>query len=631
MKKVLFVPIIKKNSGTGHLKRTIKWAKSTLYQPFIYIPENYPDKNNSDKNYPGSSDFDNSKSNMVSKENFSAIPGLKEIEKSIVLDLSGKYYIAIFDMRKTDPALVKEIEKSAKILVSVDEGGENRKNFDYLIDTLPNTVSKTAQPNIFSTDLLGYEDKRNIAGAGEKTANQQKKYSNILISFGGEDSKDITKKFLDKAQKKNIFKNINVTVVIGPFFKNKSHIKENFSFFNIIESPSSLSKLIEESDLVFTSFGLTAYEALYAGKDVLLINPTKYHRKLSRLACFCEAGIINPNIKKIEKIIKNPALCSPMHSKKPLNNPAREKDVTLKIDELFLKIAETEKISCPVCKEKGEIYKRYIHKNYLKCKKCSIIYLQNIGKNKKEYGKSYFFEEYKKQYGKTYIEDFHNISAISQKRADIIKKIVKKGTALDIGCAYGPFLYVMKDQYNCYGIDISEHAVEYVNKNLGIKAAVMDFSLTDSTPVFDELKDELKGEIKDESKFDIITMWYVIEHFKNTGEIIEKVGKLLNKSGIFAFSTPNSSGISSTYNKNKFLESSPSDHYTVWNISSAKHILSQFGFKVIKVRSTGHHPERFPLILQKILGLKILSLISKIFRFGDTFEIYAIKAGHCAK
>ncbi|MCL2294531.1 MAG: methyltransferase domain-containing protein [Spirochaetes bacterium] len=614
MKKILFVPTVKKNNGTGHLTRTIKWAKSDLYESFIYIPES-------------------------SLDAAAALPGLKEHEKSVVSDFDDvtrqiefceqrpqkgglgrpleKYDMAVFDMRTTDLTLFREIGKKADILVAVDEGGEGRNNFDYLIDTLPNTVSKASPPNIFSTDLLGYEDKR-FSEACDESPSFGRKYRNILISFGGEDAKGITEKFLEKAHRKNLFTDANVTVVLGPLFKNKDHVKENFGFYNIVDSPPSLQKLIEDSDLVFTSFGLTAYEALYAGKDVILINPAKYHRKLTRIAGFCEAGIINPNLGKIEKIIKNPALYKPTPSGgRGLDGESQ----STKIEELFLKAAETEKnpgAGCPVCKGKGKIYKRYIHKNYLQCKSCGIVYLQNIGKSEKTYDKSYFFEEYKNQYGKTYIEDFDNISAISQKRADVIKQIVKQGRVLDIGCAYGPFLNVMRDQYECCGIDICEEAVEYVNKELGIKAIAEDIT---SDIIYDTICD-ITYDIT-HKKFDIITMWYVIEHFKNPGEVLEKVKKLICKSGLFAFSTPNLSGISGLYNKNKFLESSPSDHYTIWNISSAKHILRKFGFKVCKVRNTGHHPKRFPLILQKIFGLKILGFISRVLRLGDTFEIYA--------
>ena len=657
--RMLFLPATKKNNGTGHLKRTIGWVKSALsegsarFEPFIYISEQI------------------------------SFPDLKEIEKTIVTDLSEdallsessskspKYDIAVFDMRETDPLLLKKVEKIAQIMVSVDEGGKERGNFDYLIDTLPNTVSKLAPPNIFSTDLLGYEDKRNNPESCAKSLSE-KKYNNVLISFGGEDSKGITKNLLEMIShdfpcmrnhamsKEDMARNFSdelpkwrqktipraslaLTVVIGPFFKDKEYIKNNFGFLNIVESPTSLQKYIEESDIVFTSFGLTAYEALYAGKDIILINPSKYHSKLSRLAGFCEAGIIKPDIKKIEKIIANPALCQTRHlqakqvqSLQGQSNPAFSQSaaVPLTINELFLKIATTVcgegehsgktplNRECPVCKGKGKIYKRYIYINYLKCEKCNMVYLQNIGKNEKKYDKSYFFEEYKKQYGKTYIEDFSNISALSKKRVDIVNNFVKKGKALDIGCAYGPFLHAMKDKYNCYGIDISEDAVEYVKKELGIKAIAGDFSSSDFTPDF---ASDFYTKDKEEknTKFDIITMWYVIEHFQNPKEVIEKIKKLINKAGIIAFSTPNLSGISGRYNKNKFLESSPADHYTIWNISSAKHILSKFGFKVVKIRSTGHHPERFPLIFQKILGFKILSLISKVLRLGDTFEIYA--------
>jgi spore coat polysaccharide biosynthesis predicted glycosyltransferase SpsG len=139
MKKILFIPAVKKNNGTGHLKRTIKWAKSPLYKSFIYIPD---------------------EDNIASK-----IPDLNEIS-SIVSSLSGKYDMAVFDMRETEQSLIKEVEKIADILVSVDEGGRERNFFDYLIDTLPNTVSKSVPPNIFSTDLLGYQ--RRYEAAKEK-------------------------------------------------------------------------------------------------------------------------------------------------------------------------------------------------------------------------------------------------------------------------------------------------------------------------------------------------------------------------------------------------------------------------------------------------------------------------------
>jgi hypothetical protein len=59
-------------------------------------------------------------------------------------------------------------------------------------------------------------------------------------------------------------------------------------------------------------------------------------------------------------------------------------------------------------------------------------------------------------------------------------------------------------------------------------------------------------------------------------------------------------------------------------------VLKISGFKVKKIVVTGHHPERFPVVGKFVEGKKnllygILLVISKIFRLGDTFEVYAKK------
>ena len=89
-------------------------------------------------------------------------------------------------------------------------------------------------------------------------------------------------------------------------------------------------------------------------------------------------------------------------------------------------------------------------------------------------------------------------------------------------------------------------------------------------------------------------MWYVKEHFNNLDQVINKVSSLVKTNGYFAFSTPSGQGVSATTNKENFFTQSPGDHYTVWEPSKANKILAKYGFKVVKIVSTGHHPERFP-------------------------------------
>jgi len=169
-----------------------------------------------------------------------------------------------------------------------------------------------------------------------------------------------------------------------------------------------------------------------------------------------------------------------------------------------------------------------------------------------------------------------------------------------------------------FGTDISQDAVNYVQNTLLIPAVKSQFPDFDSEKEFGL------------SHFDAVSMWFVIEHFKDLKTVLEKVSSILKKGGIFAFSTPSGQGVSALKNTETFFEQSPKDHYSIWEPSETKKILKRFGFKVLKIVSTGHHPERFPLAVKK--GFKkgsgmfsFLQFYSELNHLGDTFEVYCRK------
>ena len=251
-----------------------------------------------------------------------------------------------------------------------------------------------------------------------------------------------------------------------------------------------------------------------------------------------------------------------------------------------------------------------------------MIYMSWNSESEKTYEKSYFFEDYKKQYGKTYKEDFDLIKEQGKRRVSVITSLnkSKKGkNVLDIGCAYGPFLSaVSESDLNPFGTDICEDAVDYVKNELHFPASTAAFPGINTTDEFGI------------ASFDVVTMWYVIEHFKNLDVVLKKVNSILKMDGIFAFSTPSGEGVSALTNTKDFYINSPSDHYSIWEPSKANKILKPYGFKVIKTVSTGHHPERFNQI--KKSGAKKGSLqwntilkYSEAKKLGDTVEIYCRK------
>ena len=71
-------------------------------------------------------------------------------------------------------------------------------------------------------------------------------------------------------------------------------------------------------------------------------------------------------------------------------------------------------------------------------------------------------------------------------------------------------------------------------------------------------------------------------------------------------------------------------------VTNGKSILKKYGFEVVKVVSTGHHPERFPCIKNSqkevskdSLKWKFVEKYSKLFNLGDTVEFYCVKTRNC--
>ena len=96
----------------------------------------------------------------------------------------------------------------------------------------------------------------------------------------------------------------------------------------------------------------------------------------------------------------------------------------------------------------------------------------------------------------------------------------KKPFILDIGCGTGSFLeYINKNGWNTLGIEPID-----VARKLAIEKGVNCFSNTD----------ELQNQ-----KFDIITMWHVLEHVPDFNKQFEDFKNVLNENGVVVIAVPN--------------------------------------------------------------------------------------------
>lgn len=580
-KKVLLVPAVNPGYGTGHLKRSLFLLNKLGDHTYLYIPADITQIN----------------------ELHLLLKGNKNIIRH--LDMNEKWDMVILDKRATGR---KEFGKfcSTGTVLGLDEGGGCRKEFPYLVDTLLNPLQKI-KPNIVAALYRNNRIKRK---------DHSNSFKQVLISFGGEDTHHLSITLVRALISRNIFPPGELTIVEGPLFK-QYQWPEGVA---VKKNPPDVTELIPDYDLVFTHFGMTCFESIAKGVPVILFNPTSYHQKLGNFYHLPHIGIRKPCISKLKKILAHPDFL-----KKSLYKNYYVTGKYSFLPDLIQSMHPGGNTDCPVCRRtRNRVIQRFHYKTYFRCRSCGIIYFQGFKHIQEKYDKNYFVYEYKKQYGRTYLEDFNTIKEFAHKRLAFIKKITGgKKSLLDIGCAYGPFLAAAKEEgFAAEGMDISPDASTYVNKELNINCRCMDFS-------------GITGKQTGNKKYDIITMWFVLEHFHETDRVLKKVNKYMKMGGIFAFSTPNISGISYKKNKKTYLENNPEDHYTLWNPVTAGKVLKLYGFKIEKIRITGHHPERFPFMKKK-KGKKnkkniffyFLFFISRIFNLGDTFEVYARKVQH---
>jgi 2-polyprenyl-3-methyl-5-hydroxy-6-metoxy-1,4-benzoquinol methylase/spore coat polysaccharide biosynthesis predicted glycosyltransferase SpsG len=622
---ILVVPACEPGRGGGHLVRSmalVRELRALGREAWLYISAN-------------------------ALSNADAVLDTARFDRSWLLGENGlrdkSWQCIILDRFQTTMEELARWQKFAPV-IGIDEGGIHRGCFDFLIDILPNCNKIT--PNIAAPSLLPLPQEKPSPSVPIETEPLK-----ILVSFGLEDSAE-----LGPALAKTLanHKNIEITLLTGNLSKEKTYSSFLIPNSSLKKPIPNLNEHLTDYDLIITHYGLTSFEALYAGVPALLASPTGYHEKLAKHAGFLTLGIGKKNAKKKLSVLlkKKETFYSYLRD---LKNRCAELAIKFGLDhepqqslaELINSFAPDVSRSCHVCGAalNGRLLVRFPERGYLRCKCCGAISMNRIKPVPIEYDREYFFEQYQKQYGKTYIEDFPNLTAMAKRRLALIRKLGIRNeelgieskeqgatphSLLDIGCAYGAFLAAAREEgFSPQGIDPAEDAVRYVTQTLGISAVQGYFPLT---PEFEHKQTSVSGNYSSflipHSSFEVITLWYVIEHFRDCVPALAEIKKLLKPGGVLAFATPSFTGISGRGSLKRFLEHSPQDHWTIWSPAVCGKALGKAGFKVKKIVSSGHHPERFPLMgrfahNKNSLLYRLLLATSKIFGLGDTIEVYA--------
>ena len=148
----------------------------------------------------------------------------------------------------------------------------------------------------------------------------------------------------------------------------------------------------------------------------------------------------------------------------------------------------------------------------------------------------------------------------------LIQSTTQGKTILDYGCGAGDFLQHMQNNgYDVMGMEPNPKANEISKSKIG-KDNVVNVELKDIN-----------------RKFDIITMWHVLEHIPNLNEIIAELKLHLNPNGTLIIAVPNHLSYDANYYGKFWAAYDVPRHLWHFNPESIKALFNNFGMKIEKV------------------------------------------------
>lgn len=241
-------------------------------------------------------------------------------------------------------------------------------------------------------------------------------------------------------------------------------------------------------------------------------------------------------------------------------------------------------IFCPICKLKNiekafsssnihgrEIINQSEKFDVFRCNNCSVFFL-DVKIDKHYYDKYYTTDYYKSNFNRLinlFLTLLGNFSS-HRKQQYILNKFPqkKKVKLLDIGCGTGEFLKSLNIvRFDRFGVEINPIGAKLCRKN-GLK-------------IFNE--DILVKDFREE-KFDVMTLWQVLEHINNPSGLFAKAHRILNKDGLLVFQVPNSNSLGFKIGKKYWFHLDSPRHVWIPNEASIELLCNMAGFNLIEIK-----------------------------------------------
>lgn len=184
-----------------------------------------------------------------------------------------------------------------------------------------------------------------------------------------------------------------------------------------------------------------------------------------------------------------------------------------------------------------------------------------------------------------FVESFISVSRLL--RARRIRRHVRTGKLLDIGCGRGLFLYTMrKEGWDVKGVEFNDDVARSALAAYGV--------------------DVRAGRFRDAGfateEFDVITINHVLEHVERPAEMITECRRVLKRGGLLVVAVPNIASLQASAGKEGWFHLDPPYHLTHFSEEGLSRLLKRNSFTIVTIRR--FDPEHNPFgWLQTLLNM----------------------------
>ncbi len=164
------------------------------------------------------------------------------------------------------------------------------------------------------------------------------------------------------------------------------------------------------------------------------------------------------------------------------------------------------------------------HGRILRCKSCGLAY-RSFRPHSEQLGRLYRAAD-----DSRYEAEMPNRWRTAKRHKQIIDAYVREpGSLLDVGCASGAFLRVMRDAgWDGEGVEPSESQFSRASKLLGESSSIQQCTLQDASLSRD---------------YDLVTLWDVLEHVTEPAAFLQLASSHLKTFGYLALNVPRVDGV----------------------------------------------------------------------------------------